>query len=109
MSELIFERQYLLANIISEVVAAAALLIASILCSLCVKNGIGYGDIKLFVVLGLMLGMEGMWNAIMLSLIAAFIIVVVLLITGKKGKKDIIPFAPAITLGTYASIIMTGM
>ena len=107
--ELFFERDLLVSNLISEGIAAGALVIAALLCSLCIKNSIGYGDIKLFIVMGLMLGLEGIWSSIFVSLLVAFIVAVVLLISRKKGKKDAIPFAPSIAIGTYISIIMTGM
>ena len=107
--ELLFERELLISCLISEGIAAAALLIATLLCCLCIKNSIGYGDIKLFVVMGLMLGLESIWSSIFVSLFISFIVAVTLLIAKKKGKKDVIPFAPSIAIGTYISIIMTGM
>jgi Flp pilus assembly protein protease CpaA len=45
-------------GLLSEAVAAGALLLASILCALVVRNGIGFGDMKLFVVMGLLLGLD---------------------------------------------------
>lgn len=107
--ELLFERELLISYLISEGIAAGALLISTLLCCLCIKNSIGYGDIKLFVVMGLMLGLEGIWSSIFVSLFISFIVAVTLLIAKKKGKKDVIPFAPSIAIGTYISIIMTGM
>ena len=107
--ELVFERELLINCLISEGIASGALLIATLLCCLCIKNSIGYGDIKLFVVMGLMLGLEGIWSAVFVSLLISFVVAVILLITRKKGKKDVIPFAPSIAIGTYISIIMTGM
>ena len=95
--------------LISEVIAAGALLLATVLCAVCIKNSIGVGDIKLFVVMGLMLGTEGIWNAVFLSLIVSFVIAGFLLITKKKGRKDFIPFGPAIAIGTYLSICLTGV
>lgn len=107
--ELIFARNTIPAILISEGIAALGLFVATILCSVCIKNSIGYGDIKLFCVMGFMLGLEGIWNAIFMSLIAAFIVSVILLISKKKSRKDAVPFAPSIVLGTYISIILTGM
>lgn len=92
-----------------DVIAAAALLIAAFLSSLCIKNAIGYGDMKLFVVMGLMLGMEGVWTAVFLSLIVSFIAAVYLLVTKKKSKNDLIPFGPALVIGTFISVCLTGL
>lgn len=107
--ELIFERSFLGSTLIAELIAAVAITVASFLCSVCIKNSIGYGDIKLFIIMGLFLGLSGIWSAIFMSLIIAFFAAIALLITRKKGKKDVVPFAPAIMIGTYISVILTGM
>lgn len=96
-------------NLLSEVVAAVALLLAAGLCALVVKNGIGFGDMKLFVVMGLMLGLDGIWGAVFLALIVSFFVALFVLITKKKTRKDAIPFGPALVIGTYLSICLSGM
>ncbi len=106
--EVLFKYDLVWTQLLSEGIAAAALLIASGLCAVCVKNSIGFGDIKLFVVMGLMLGLERIWGAVFLSLIISFFIAAYLLITKKKNRKDAIPFGPSIVLGTYLSICLIG-
>ena len=107
--ELIFEKPFILGNLIAEGIAAIVMALAAFLCSICMKNSIGYGDIKLLIVMGLLLGTNGIWSAIFVSLIIAFFVALFLLITKKKGKKDVVPFAPSIMIGTYISVILTGM
>ncbi len=107
--ELIFEAKIVWMTLLSEVIAAGALLIAAGLCALCMKNSIGFGDMKLFIIMGLMLSLDGIWSAVFLSLIVSFFISVYLLITKKKTRKDAIPFGPAIVIGTYLSVCSTGM
>lgn len=107
--EFLLQRQYIGASLLSDVLAATALFVAAILCSFCVKNSIGYGDIKLFIVMGLLLGMEYIWSAVFMSLVVSFFIASYVLITRKKNRQDMIPFAPAIVLGTYLSIFLMGM
>ena len=109
VAELFLDKEYLVGNLVSEVVAALALAVASFLCCICVKNSIGYGDIKLFLIMGLLLGLNGIWSAILMSLVVAFFAAIFLLLTKKKNKKDAVPFAPAIAIGTYLSVILTGM
>lgn len=96
-------------SLVSELCAAGALLLACILCALLVKNGIGFGDMKLFIVLGLLLGLEAIWGAVFLTLIVSFVVAIFVLVTGKKGRKDAIPFGPAIVIGTYLSVYLSGM
>lgn len=105
----LFGNEYVWITLLSEGIAAAALFIAAVLCSLLIKNSIGFGDIKLFIVMGLLLGLDGIWGAIFLSLIVSFLISAYLLITKKKTHKDAIPFGPAIVIGTYLSVCLTGM
>ena len=110
---LIFEffggHQYIWQFLLSEVIAAGALLLAAVLCALVVKNGIGFGDMKLFIVMGLMLGLDGIWGAIFLALVVSFFIAAYVLITKKKTRKDAIPFGPALVIGTFLSICLSGM
>jgi len=98
-----------LASVISEVVATAILLGATVICKVMIKNAIGAGDMKLFIVMGLLLGLEGIWGAMFSSLVISFFVAVYLLIRKKKSRNDNIPFGPAIALGTFLSIWLTGM
>ncbi|MDD3840708.1 MAG: A24 family peptidase [Clostridia bacterium] len=107
--ELIYQSDLVWMSLLSEVIAALALLVAALLCTLGLKNSIGYGDMKLFILMGFLLGLEGIWGAIFLSLIVSFFISAYLLITKRKTRKDAIPFGPAITIGTFLSICLTGM
>ena len=108
-AELIFAREGILATILTEMIASLILFLVAALCAVVVKNSIGGGDMKLFLVMGLFLGLQGTWSAMFLSLIVSFVIAIVLLITKKKSRKDVIPFGPALMIGTYLSIFLTGM
>ena len=96
-------------TLISMVIATVAVIIACVLCCLIVKGAIGMGDIKLFCVMAKYLGLEGIWSAIFCSLIVSFVIAVFSLATKRVNRKDNIPFAPAILIGTYLSIFLTGI
>lgn len=108
-AEFLWERETLFPALLTEVVASIVLFLVAVLCRVVVKNSIGGGDMKLFVVMGLLLGLQGTWGAIFLSLIVSFIVAVALLATRKKTRKDAIPFGPALAAGTYLSIFLTGM
>ena len=94
--------------LISECVYAGVILTALLLVRLITKGGIGMGDIKLMVLMGLLEGSNGLMGSIMLSCIVIFVIAVVLLVLRKKGRKDELPFAPAILLGSFISMILAG-
>jgi leader peptidase (prepilin peptidase)/N-methyltransferase len=106
--ELFFESEGLPTRGASELIAAAAIVAAALLCGLVVKNSIGFGDIKLFIVMGLTLGLDGIWSAVFVSLVISFAVSAVLLAAKKKKRGDVIPFAPAIMAGTYISVFLTG-
>jgi len=62
-------------------------------------NGIGFGDVKLAIAMGLLLG----WPDIFLSLVIAFIVGAIfgvgLMLTKRKTMRDAVPFGPFIALG----------
>ena len=109
VAEFLWEREILLSYLLTELIASTVLFLVATLCTVIMKNSIGGGDRKLFIVMGLLLGLQGTWGAIFLSLIVSFIIAVALLATRKKSRKDAIPFGPALAAGTYLSIFLTGM
>ena len=83
--ELLFYDQFFTA-LLSEVIAAGALLLACILCALCLKGSIGFGDMKLLIVMGLLLGLDGIWSAVFTSLLISFVIAAFLLVTKKLTR-----------------------
>lgn len=109
LAELVFERDVLIMTLFSEVLGAIGIFIVCMVFLLMMKNSIGMGDIKLFMVMGLYLGLYSMIDAIMSSLVLAFVCAIVLLLMRKKGKKDSLPFAPAVLAGTYLSVFLTGI
>lgn len=62
------------------------------------KGSMGGGDIKLIAVLGIILGLKKTILNILLSFIIGAVISVYLLLSGKKGRKDAIPFGPFINI-----------
>ena len=65
------------------------------------SNGIGFGDIKLILLLAFSFGMNTVFAMIFFSLLAVFFYAVLMLILRKKGKKDEVAFAPAVLAGVY--------
>lgn len=106
--EMLYDEYWKL-SLISEGIAAGALFAASMLCAALMKGSIGFGDIKMFVVLGLFLGIEGSWAAIFLALVLSLAVALVLMAAKKKSRKDAIPFGPSMVLATYLTVCLTGM
>ncbi|WP_146551196.1 A24 family peptidase [Rummeliibacillus sp. SL167] len=64
------------------------------------KGGMGGGDIKLFFVIGLVLGFKLTIVALFISSIIGLIAGIIQLLWQKKGRKHPIPFGPWIALGS---------
>jgi leader peptidase (prepilin peptidase)/N-methyltransferase len=107
--EIIFEKDILLQTLLSDALACVIIVVTSMLCRLVIKNSIGFGDIKLFIVMSLFQGLDGIWGAVFMSLLVSFFVAVFLLATHRKNRKDVIPFGPAIISGTFLSVFLTGM
>lgn len=108
LAELLMNSSEVGSIVLSELAAAGALMLAAVLCRLMIKDAIGFGDMKLFILMGFMLGMDGIWAAMFLALIVAFIVSIFVLVTRRKSKKDVIPFGPALVIGIYLSVFLTG-
>lgn len=67
------------------------------------KEGMGGGDIKMAAMMGAFLGWKVLMVAIFISLMTGSAVAVILLATGKRGRKDAIPFGPFLALGTIAA------
>jgi leader peptidase (prepilin peptidase)/N-methyltransferase len=69
------------------------------------RGGMGGGDVKFSFVLGIWLG----WPDILLALFLSFVIGGVagawLLVTGSRGRKEMIPFGPFICVGALLALL----
>lgn len=106
--ELIFFNETVSSVIVSELIGAGGLLVFSIIGLLITRNGIGMGDIKLFILMGLFQGLTGVVPSVFLSLLVSFVYSLCLLIARKKSRKDYIAFAPCILVGTCISVMLLG-
>lgn len=108
-AELIWYRDTVTATVLQEIIGAGIFLLLIGLCMLLAKNSIGMGDLKLILVMAACQGVYGIINTLFLSMIIAFFAAILLLLTGKKGRKDVIPFAPCIMPGLYAALFLCGI
>jgi leader peptidase (prepilin peptidase)/N-methyltransferase len=70
--------------------------------------GMGGGDIKLAAYLGLHLGWFGLWHVLvgaLLGVLLGGLSGTALLLAGKKGRKDPIPFGPFMAVGAVVSVL----
>ena len=78
----------------------------SALCRLIVKDGIGLGDVKLLMALGLYQGILIFPQMLAISSVAALITAVVVKIRDHADKSSTLPFAPFLSGGAIAAQIL---
>ncbi len=66
---------------------------------------VGFGDVKLGIFMGLVLGWQHGLLAVMLANVIAFLIIIPGLMTGKMTKKTRIPFGPFLILATVLALL----
>ncbi|WP_217586971.1 prepilin peptidase [Lentibacillus saliphilus] len=84
----------------SSIAGALGAMILLALIILISKGGMGAGDMKLFGVIGIVLGFKQTLLAFFLSTIIGALIGIILLMTEVIGRKQQIPFGPYIVIGT---------
>jgi len=71
------------------------------------RGGLGMGDVKLALLLGLFLGYQA-WEHVLLGAFIAILlgglVSAVLLLMRRKGRQDTIPFGPYLVAGAYVTI-----
>lgn len=106
--EVVFFREHLLSVVIAEVLSSIAIAVVLLISGLLVKNGIGMGDIKFFMLMALMLGPYRFISSLLLIMIIAFFVSLYKLVIKKNDKKTEFPFGPIIALGSLLSFIIFG-
>ncbi|TSC95044.1 MAG: leader peptidase (prepilin peptidase) / N-methyltransferase [Parcubacteria group bacterium Licking1014_1] len=72
-----------------------------------ISNGkwIGFGDVKLAILMGFFLGLPNVLAALFLAFFFGAIISIMLMVFGKKGLKSEIPFGPFLIAGTFIATL----
>lgn len=88
---------------------AVAMLALYLALALGYRGGMGWGDVKLAGVLGLVLGWFG-WGAVIVGAFSAFVVGglvgIAVMLTGRGTRKSAIPFGPFMLLGAWVGIFL---
>lgn len=71
-----------------------------------IKDGVGFGDVKLLGMLGLYLGFQEFINVLLISSILSGVIGLGLVIFKKLDRKAMIPYAPFVFISCIVSILL---
>lgn len=96
--------------IVGGVGVALMIIIVNLLTTLIAKkDGMGFGDVKLFGAIGIAVGFPNVLIALLLAVITAFVIIIVTVVVNVLRKKETynyIPFGPSICIGVLSIIIL---
>ncbi len=66
------------------------------------RGGLGGGDIKLIAMIGAFLGWQGTFFTVLMAALTGSLVGITLMLLGKKGRKDKVPFGPFLAFGAIA-------
>jgi leader peptidase (prepilin peptidase) / N-methyltransferase len=69
-------------------------------------GGMGGGDIKLIAMIGAFLGLPGVLFTIFVSALSGSVVGLVLMLLGRKGRKDRVPFGPFLAFGAILYMLV---
>lgn len=101
--QLIFQFNFFVFNSLPAALAISFIFTAIFLLSR--GKWMGFGDCKLVILLGLILGYPLIFPGMFLSFLFGSIIGLGLMVLGKKGLKSEVPFAPFLIIGTASALL----
>ncbi len=69
------------------------------------RGGMGWGDVKMVALIGLVVGFPLVFVALFLAVVSGGLIAVVLMLARAKSRNQGIPFGPFLSLGTMATLL----
>jgi len=92
-------------EIINGIIGGAVGLVFLLIPALISKGGMGWGDVKMAALIGLVTGFPLVLVALLLGIISGGLVAGMLLLLKIKKRKDAIPFGPFLSLATIATLL----
>lgn len=99
---LFFRQPDIINSLIGGAIGFALLLIPILV----FRGGMGWGDVKMAALIGLITGFPLVFVALLLAIVLGGVISMLLLLFKVKRRKDAIPFGPFLSLATIATLII---
>jgi len=90
-----------LGSLSGGLIFAALLFIIALIYS----GGMGWGDVKMAALIGLITGFPAVLTAMMVSFVSSGIVAVLLLALRLRSRKEAIPFGPFLSLGAFVALL----
>ena len=95
----------LVGTLINSILSGLGSFLIFLIIAIIYPNGMGGGDVKLGGVIGLLVGYPGALLALWLAVVSAGVIAIGLVVLGKLGRKDTMPFGPFLASGAVAALL----
>ncbi len=105
--EVFFARETLKSVFINDMIGFAIGFLLLALVSFLSKGALGFGDAKLFGIIGITSGSFCTYSTLLASLIISVIVSIINIVRKKMGRKDSFPFGPCIAAGYIIVILLT--
>jgi len=84
----------------------AVALVSGCIVLLLARGGMGGGDLKMWLLIGLVVRYPAVWTAGVVAVLAGGIAAVVLLVGGSEGSRGTLAYAPYLVLGGLVALAM---
>lgn len=104
--QLWFYRSFALLFLTSSLAGGIIAFLLLLVCSFLSKGGFGAGDVKLFAACGFLIGLRGIFNVLLFTMIFGAVCGGYLIIRKRKTAKDTMPLAPFMLAGVLTAIVL---
>ena len=101
----IFLPDFGLKNFLFGIAGGATGFMILFLPALIYNKGMGWGDVKMAGLIGLLTGFPQVFVAVMGGIILGGVVAIILLLLKKKSRKEVIPFGPFLALATMIALL----
>lgn len=109
-----FNKQYIIKSwwspLVGGIGVALLIIVVNLLTVLIAKkDGMGFGDVKLFAAIGTATGFPDIFIALLIAVLLAFLIIIFTVIVNKirnKETENYIPFGPSICIGVFMTVVL---
>ena len=92
-------------SLYSGLIVAVIVAVPFFLIALLRPNSMGWGDVKLVVLIGLMSGFPFVISSLMIGILIGGITAIFLLVFKKKNRKDVIPYGTFLAMGPIIALL----